>query len=234
VINIYKKPKNQQIDKLSLNRKYELSETKMKYSFFILVAIFGLTFAAETKFSWENVPEVVNTSQCVYRSEERLFSCRGPSGIVDCGAVTEFGALGERRFDVFGLGRWSSEIERVEDIRYWLYPRSVDNTTYMNHTIVINGEPIDLFVYYGEKFLFTGIRVTELKCYERLVELFRLSVAEHTPIIGGIEREESRLFGEVLFMDKQLKKRWWGGWGWGAGWGYGWGWPYGLGWWGRK
>ena len=87
----------------------------------------------------------------------------------------------------------------------------------------------DLFLYYSDKFEQFGFRVTELKCYERLVELFRQSTVSHpVRIEEGVE--EVSLFGEVLVFDKVVQKKWLFGLGLGFRLGLlGWGWG-GLGW----
>ena len=66
-------------------------------------------------------------------------------------------------------------------------------------------------------------------CWERLVRLFNSSVADH--VVRVENGTEVSLFGEVLFADKSVQKRWLG-WSLGWGWGYpGWGLPlYGLAW----
>ena len=124
--------------------------------------------------------------------------------------------------------------------RYWLYPRKLDNSTYFNHTIKVGNVLSDLVLYYGDKFVEYGLRVTDLSCYDRLVGLFRESTMIHE-----VPLEESKievpLFGEILVMDKNVQKKWlygygWGlgslGWGWG-GLGYGLGYPYSSYYWGK-
>lgn len=204
----------------------------MKYAV-ILCALLGLC-AAERVFDWDRVPEMENTTQCMFNSEKRLLSCRGLSGIVDCEAFGEMERLGDRRFNVFGIGEVRG-LEDADDVerRFWLFPRSLDNTTYLNYTIRVGEEDVPLYLYFGEEARETGIRVTELKCYTRLISLLDLITEKHVPVIEGEERRECGLIGEILIVDKELTKKWWG---WGYG-GYGlWGWPYWGGWglWGRK
>jgi len=182
-----------------------------------------------------------NHSQCIFRPEDRQFSCRGADGIsIECPAV---GELGERKFSVFGMGMIPDVAEGrgVESMRYWLYPRSLNGTTYANRTITLeNGRVADLILWSGERASSesVGIRVTDVKCYERLVRLF--ADASRVPHMVRLESgpqsvQEVPLFGEILIMDKNVQKRWLWGYGWGlGGWGWGgWGWPYGGLWWGK-
>jgi hypothetical protein len=207
----------------------------MKYTIVVLVAIFGAAMAGLTeKFDWETIPEVKNTSQCVYLPGLKRLSCRSEDRIISCDAVME--KMEGLKYEVFGLGRVISleeeEKMNVDEIKYYLYPRHLENSTYLNRTIEIDGEMIDLFVYFDEEPVESGIRVTSLKCYKRLVKMFDLTTVEHVPVIDGEEREECTLFGEVLVLDKEAHKRWFGGlWG---GLGLWSPWLWGFGFWGRK
>jgi len=184
-----------------------------------------------------------NHSQCIFRPEERQIACRGADGVsIECGAVGEFG---DRRFSVFGMSMIPDVAEgrAVESMRYWLYPRSLNGTTYANRTVALeNGRVADLMLWYGERAATEGqqlgVRVTDVQCYERLVRLF--ADASRQPHMVRLEAgpqavQEIPLFGEVLVMDKNVQKRWLWGYGWGLGsWGWGaWGWPYGGYWWGK-
>ena len=201
----------------------------------LFLALVSVAFAAD-ELRWEKIPEAANSSQCIYRVDTRLFTCRGPREvIVECPAVLENAAYGARRFDVFGISRIpSTEEVSVERSRYFLFPREMDNTTYLARQVEIEGKQVELFLYFGEKTGEAGIRVSDVKCYERLVTLFRESVVNHEVRVGA---ETVSLFGEILVADKPAHKRWLGWlWGWGAGWGWGmgWGWPFwGMGLWGR-
>ena len=163
--------------------------------------------------------------------------------MIDCPAVSNFSSLITLipSVRVFVLSRIPELVDvKTEMMRYWIYPRRLDNTTYFNHTLRVGDIGGDLYLYYSEKFEQFGFRVTELKCYERLVELFRKSTVSHpVKIEDGVE--EVSLFGEVLVFDKVIQKKWlygWGlgsyGWGWGGlGYGLGYGYPYSSLYWGK-
>lgn len=159
-------------------------------------------------------------------------------GLIECPAVFE--CKGDRVFRVFGLSRIPEMVEgKTEMMRYWLYPRKLDNSTYFNHTIRIGDALSDLVLYFGDKFIDYGFRVTDLKCYERLVGLFKESTMTHLVPLEGIKTEVP-LFGEVLVLDKNVQKKWLYGYGWGLGSSLGWGWgglgygyPYSAYYWGK-
>ena len=180
------------------------------------------------------VPVAQNITQCMYKLVEKEIDCRGVGGEVECPAVFEWPASGVPAFRVFGLGIIPEFVDaKIELVSYWLYPRSLNNITYVNHTFSVEGAVRDIFLYYGEKFVEYGFRVTDAKCFGRLIGLIRGSSVEHkVPVLGdsGVKTEVP-MIGEVLVYDKEVSKRWLYGYGFGlglGGWGYG-GLGYGLG-----
>jgi len=173
------------------------------------------------------VPIVQNVTQCLYRPVDKVFGCRGVSGEVECPAVFEWPASGVPAYRVFGLGVVPEFVDaKTELVRYWLYPRSLNNITYVNRTLVLDGGVRDVFLYYGEKFVEYGFRVTDAKCFGRLIGLIRGSSVEHMlPIESDlVVKPVVPMIGEVLVYDKEVSKRWLYGYGFGlglGGWGYG-------------
>jgi hypothetical protein len=208
------------------------------FKFALVMMLVGLAAAASDELRWDRIPEAANSSQCIYRSEEHLFTCRGGLNfsIVECPAFLESDAYGSRRIDVFGIERLPVSESPVETLRFNLYPRDMDNVTFQNRSILFESRQVDLSLFFGaEKSAeFAGIRISDVKCWSRLVDLFRLSRVDHTVQVGEVRVS---LLGEILVTDKPHQKRWlgWGlpwlgGWGWGLGWGF----PlWGLGLWGR-
>jgi hypothetical protein len=186
---------------------------------------------AEDDFKWDAIPVVANSSQCVYRPELRVLSCRGPNGIVECPTEFESSRLGSLKFPVFGIRRDEVVSVRtpVEESLFELYPRKIDNTTYLNTTVIVEDKPVEVFLYFHEKPVHAGFRITDAKCFRRIVEtVFTPSTGNH--VVKLESGEEVGLFGEILFADKPTNKRWlglgfpWlglgmGMWGWGLGWG---------------
>ena len=183
-----------------------------------------------------------NVTECIYRPVDKILSCRGLTGEVECPAVCESKGVQQHLYKIFGLG-YVPELDDVkaELVRYWLYPRSLDNMTYYNHSIITESGVRDIFLYYGDKFVEYGLRVTDLKCYERIVGLIKVSSVEHVVTLDSeLEIKPTvPLVGEILVFDKEVSKRWLYGYGWGLGlnrWGYGglgygglgYGYPYGI------
>jgi hypothetical protein len=168
----------------------------------------------------------------MYRPVDRMFGCRGVSGEVECPAVFEWPVSGVPSYKIFGLGVVPEFVDaKAELVRYWLYPRQLDNVTYVNHTVLFDGAVRDIFLYYGEKFVEYGFRVTDIKCFGRLIGLIRGSSVERVIPLDAERSVTVPMIGEVLVYDKEVSKRWLYGYGFGlglGGWGYG-GLGYGLG-----
>ncbi|CAF0950857.1 unnamed protein product [Brachionus calyciflorus] len=187
----------------------------MKFSLCLILAIFGLACAIpELPMNQTVLENILNTTRCIYFSESKVFSCQGVGGEVECDAFTELSALGSRSFNFLGIGQLPNDynFSRVESVRYSLYPRELDNTTYLNYSLPVNGGSVDLNLYFGESATETGIRVASLSCWARLVELLRATVLTDTV---RVEDVESVLVGKVVIVDRKFQKKWL--WGYGLG-----------------
>jgi hypothetical protein len=201
--------------------------------FVVLLFFVGLV-AAEDDFRWDSIPVVANTSQCVYRPELKILACRGTNVFVECPAVCESTRLGSLKFKVFGIGRNEiiSETTPNEDTTFDLYPRNIENTTYLNSTVFVDEKPVHIVLYYNEKTTHAGLRVTDVKCYGRLIQNVFLNHIEYQYVTVESVTEKVGLIGEILIAEKPANRRWlgygypwyggfggYGGYGWGAGWG---------------
>jgi hypothetical protein len=231
----------------------------MKFSLAILLVVVGLAAADPISKDQQQamalqmgmeMADGFNSSQCIYKPEERILSCRGPSDPIECNTVLDTTLIGDKpttRFNIFGISL-ATENDRsdakIEQVRYWLHPRRLDNSSYLNHSCVAdNGKVVDIVLGCGDKFVdVAGLRVADCKCFARFVKLFDVSTRQ--PHMVRLETEptvvqEIPLIGEVLVLDKHVSKRWLWGYGWGGlglGWGWGgFGWPFwgGLGFWGK-
>lgn len=211
--------------------------------------------------------EKINGSQCIYRPELKTMTCRGSLGLIECPAASNFSLLDTQKFQVFGIAKIflddSEKLTTVEKSsalrRFWLYPRSLNSSTYLNRSIFVEDKWEDFELYYGENCTAYGIRITDLKCYERLVELFEQTKFEQVAKLGtGLDDlevdsnataiianatttsgDEIRVFGETLLVEQSAQKRGFGrgfggfgrGFGgFGRGFGFGFGFGRGFGW----
>lgn len=198
---------------------------------FALVLLLVGSAIAEEVFHWDQIPVAENSTQCIYRPEVRKLACRGVSGIVECPANIEwpFGQV-PSKFEVFGLRRdpIKSSVTPIESRMFELYPRRLENETYVNYTVTVEGKTVELYLYTATNATEVGLRVQDAKCYVRLIDvIFNRSDAKQVVRIENGGHVE--LFGEILAVEKPTQKRWlfglpWlmglGLWGWGLGWGF--------------
>jgi len=207
----------------------------MKFAL-VFLAVVGLALASDElpkdpiKRLVREIEEGKNYTQCIYDVEKKSLSCRGLGGEVECDSVLELSNSTEK-FNMWGLSKIATidAAAKPESVKYNLYPRKLDNSSYLERTIEIAGKSVELDLHYGDKESEErGLRVSDLKCWEKIVKLFSESLATHSVEIKSDVQVE--LFGEILIRDAVMQKRWlygygwgYGGWGWG---GYGWGYPY--------
>jgi hypothetical protein len=176
----------------------------------LILTLVSVSLAVET-------PGFYNNTQCVYTTSTKTFSCQYGERKVECPAVTNFTVFGTTHYHLFGISKLP------ETTFFGLYPRGFDNVTYTSYKFGTH----EVVLYYGENFEHYGVRVTDLECYNTIVNLFTLITDYHVVTVGSTPVS---LIGEILISDSTVQKRWL--WGYGFGYGfpyYGWGGWGGLG-----
>jgi len=212
----------------------------MNYAVIVVLLFVGLAQCQEKTADtmMMDMPEGFNSSRCIYRPEEKILSCRGSVETIECNAECDTKALGskfENKYSIYGIGLVGEKSESIESTKYFMYPRKLDNSSYVNHTVIgENGKVFNSVIGCGDKFIdVVGMRIPDCKCFERLVKIFESG--SRVPQMVRLETEptvvqEIPLIGEILVLDKNVQKRWlwgygWGSWGWSpyASYGYWWG-----------
>jgi len=158
--------------------------------------------------AWSKIPIGVNGTQCMFINSLMKFTCRGVQDIISCDAVSHLDGV---KNDIFGIGRML-EKNKENNVRYWLYPRIINTTLYLNHTLITDKSdklPINVMLYQGDKFIDFGVRVIDLKCYNRLVSNFDLITNEHiVELDSDLDvRPTVSLISEILFIDRNINRR---------------------------
>lgn len=166
-----------------------------------------------------DLPGISNNTQCVFMPSTKLFTCSFGDHKVECPAVANFSVFDPTTYHIFGIGKLDAKFvdTPVEKVYYSLYPRAFDNTTYVSTTVGSN----IVNLYYGENFVYYGIRVIDLTCFKHIFDLFGGITDYHVVNVGATPVS---LIGEVLYSDSTVQKRWLLGYGFGMGFPYyGWG-----------
>ena len=175
-----------------------------------------------------DIPDGMNASQCIYKPDESLLTCKGPTETVECPTTFVTGTWNNtHRSFIMGIAPVPCTSENCTTPSYWMYRRRADNsTTYRNHTVA-NGT-IELQLWSGEAASnVRGLNVTDVTCYTKIVKT--ITEGCKTPRMVRVTSnwtntvEEVGLCGEILIFDKTIQKRWLYGYGWGLGAGL-WGW----------
>lgn len=198
--------------------------------FFLLIAVCGLVQAAPKhgmtwESAWSAIPLPLNGSQCLYVSELSQFSCRGHTNdFITCDAVKHLPGVPNK---LFGLGRVAPSSEEHENTVFGLYPKQLQAIT--NETVYLNNtwefvdaksqeeKEVCLSVYHAEDHHeeFFGIRVPDVKCYQRIVAFLDTITHEEHAEIFNIENEKSTekviLIGEVFIVEEVKVRRGFGG-----------------------
>lgn len=160
-----------------------------------------------------------NLTQCIYQLENTTIGCKDVNlNVFECPVVFEWPILPSiPLYKTFGLGI-ALDIDvttKKESIKFWFYPWQSNNSKYIDHTIVTNNGIKDIFIYYGDKFIYYGFRISDIKCYEELVDLIRGSFVQNTTLMNSDlnvkpHQKEVIMIGQVLIFDKDtLKKQRW-------------------------
>lgn len=199
----------------------------MKQQIFLIFLVLGVALAAvdeekpvEKSTELPSVP-ATNVSRCIYSIKEEQLSCQDGIKTIECDASIDVTKLGwSHPFNIFGIKRCEN-VSEPESVRFVLYPRDLDNATYVESEHVVDGTPVNISLFFDEKKqLFPGVRIRQASCFEKLVKLFSESTVVHEVKIG---ENKVSLVSEILVMDKHVHKRWL----WGFGffpWSFLWGW----------
>jgi uncharacterized membrane protein YgcG len=189
------------------------------FKILLITALIALAAnAAPTSLTWEKAwstfPVSSNGAKCIYSSELSQFSCRGNSTVdfVTCDAVKNLPDVPEI---VFGLGRILGD--KTKTTTFGLYPKKIVPAT--NETIYLsrrwelkNEEKVLLSLYHAAANADFGVRVTDEKCYESLVEFLESNAHERVVELDTFEHEvlveeKVSLIGDVLILEQPTRFR---------------------------
>jgi len=174
------------------------------FGFYSPYGSYGYRYFRDT-MSHGNINQRVD---CNFNTEKSLLACQGPSGGIECEVIANFTGLGDKKdFELYGIGNlWKVQKDvPVEKARFNLYPRLLNNTAWLNHTVAVENRSISLNLFHSPSYnsKFFGYRVVDLKCYERFVKLFHSVPAvnyENVTIVNAFNGPAFNvsLFGEIL------------------------------------
>ncbi|CAF0750639.1 unnamed protein product [Brachionus calyciflorus] len=167
-----------------------------------------------SKYHSVSVPSSIGGLRCVY-SKNKVNCENHNEQDVECDAISNLDGLGSTLFNVFGIGALPKEYNylNIENVFYYLYPRSLDESVYFNHSIRLNETNVDLTLFYSVESNVNnssyGIRVIDKTCFENLVKLLRQvddvkTVQVKQSLIG--DGKQVDLVGEVIIENHAQKR----------------------------
>ncbi|CAF0858614.1 unnamed protein product [Brachionus calyciflorus] len=179
------------------------------YSLIILICL-SISFSKSIP-----APSSISGIRCEHSNNK--FKCENQNELdVECDANSNLVGLGSTLFNVFGIGALPKEYNysNIEKAFFYLYPRSLEESVYFNHSIRLNETSVNLTLFYSlvSNTNNYGIRVTDKVCFENLVQLLRQvndvkTVQVKQSVIG--DGKQVDLVGEVI-IENHVQKRQWG------------------------
>lgn len=150
------------------------------------------------------VDEFADHFKCSYLPGKDILTCGVSSEkLVECEATSRF--VDTLNFDLYGIERLYTDVKDVlpENIRYNLLPRKLDESGWFNHTLTIDSKPVSYSFFYSATDVtdFYGVRVRDLTCWTKLIDLIRPINVEYKvlvetnvePVIKGV----TGIFGQI-------------------------------------
>jgi hypothetical protein len=114
----------------------------------------------------------------------------------------------------YGFGRRINEVKgSLKTAKYWMYPKVFNTSNYLSHSIVLNESisksSVNLCLYYSDKFVDFGVRVTDLKCFKNLANFFNSqNETEHTLVESetGPKAASISLIGKIAVIESSMEK----------------------------
>jgi len=127
-----------------------------------------------------------NRTECVFLSSKKMLSCHGPESMLECPAMQTL--PNTENYEMFGLGFYAGKSDMFRII-----PRALDNSGW--NTGLYDAEAMK-YATLSTSDEFLGVKVTDVKCFDRMVEtIFSASNRNEMTFVGG---ESVRVFGDLM------------------------------------
>ncbi len=94
--------------------------------------------------------------------------------ITKCKIDANFGTNIIKDFTIFGL-EYIDMFGNVSKAKFSLYPRNIENETWLNTGIKIDNTTVNLSIFYSNDYYDFGLQVKEFDCWEKLVNFAKYS-----------------------------------------------------------
>jgi len=164
---------------------------------------YGYSYPYYSYFGKRDIPlikeQIANRTECMWLHKTSMLHCSSPkSVVVDCPTVFVEPDSSVKYLN-FGMGRLNSTQVYSNELFYSLYPRKLDESAYVNDMWIEKGKEMRYALYYGDKNIWYGFRITDKVCFKKLFELFRESIRNEEVLLKSDLKENQKvnLFGEL-------------------------------------
>ncbi len=134
-----------------------------------------------------------------------MLKCNGVSGVVECPAELKY--VPSYKLDFFAIA--ISEESKLEEkqIKYSLYPRKLDNSAWTTNVVLDNETPYKISLFQSEKITDKGLRVRDIECFNRIIELFKVSKRYELAYLRSdlTVKPTIRIIGEMYISESTLE-----------------------------
>jgi len=145
--------------------------------------------------------------ECVFYTQDSFVMCQGANTIIQCDASMHFDFnTTTTRFDFFGIEAafpTPSSVGIPHDFSFNLYPRTQDNTLWLNHSILVDHQFYNFSLFHTSTTHTCGIQVLDFDCFSDLVTFFTTStfnyvIPLHTNEVFGFGEGNVTVLGDIL------------------------------------
>jgi hypothetical protein len=138
--------------------------------------------------------EILNRTECIFSQEQKMLSCHGAAGIVECEAESTWSVPVD--YQLFSLGLYKVA---ATPMKYRIMPRKLDNSGWESGMYMLNGEKKFASLYSVESTLETGLKVNDKICFQKMVDLLALSTRRE---LVQVDLEDVYVIGDLMVAKK--------------------------------
>ncbi|CAF0916820.1 unnamed protein product [Brachionus calyciflorus] len=169
----------------------------MKFLFFLALSIIFMVNGLPIQNS-----DIEKTTLCVYTDNSKQIFCQRSEIKIQCDAFV----VGQKSIRFLGISQQPIDSSNPELVKYFVYPRKEKSSTYLDHSNLIEGRSVENFLYYGEKSDNNGLRVPNLSCWNKLLDVLK-GTEQIQKVKLTDSNEEVSLIGEIFIDDFSKSKR---------------------------
>ncbi|RNA35883.1 hypothetical protein BpHYR1_003098 [Brachionus plicatilis] len=174
------------------------------------VVFLSLSIGLSLSLPKESISTESNDTAVNCTFSKNVLSCQYQVESVECDAFSNIVNLTVLPLQIFGMGALDNDsVSNSESVKISLFPRVLDLPVYLLNSIKVDGEIVNMSLYYSLSDTDTGVRITDKECFTRMLnffknvqELHRVSVQQN--LLG--DSQDLDLFGLLVINNPNARK----------------------------